>query len=259
MKTRTAISDFEPWELEAFAEGVDMPDVAAFTKKNPAIWAAWLTKYQQAEQRYITLQRFDCPSPDTLRDYYWDELTSTEYQRITAHLQTCFSCTKELQSLTDSLAEQTLAPPKTLASMLPAFNLGERFQEFSEQMRLLVAELVTPLNPLLVSSALRSDSTSGLDRERPTTLIFEAEEIDISLVIQKENDDRLTVSGQILTPVDGSTCKLKITNVDAAIDEQQLFVDKIGAFQVNHLRPGKYRFVFLLLNTSIVIPNITLQ
>ena len=269
-----AVDQFETWELEAYAEGVNMPHVQQFVQQHPELWAAWQDQHLKQEHIYAGLTRFDCPSPLQLQKYYWREVSDAEATQIAAHLQQCASCSEEYQSLLSFVdadllvVESPVAQPVPLQdkirSLLPKPYLGgnliERIQDFSERVRTIVAEFVPPLLPEFAPVALRSgDPIPTLDSVRPATLLFTAEESDVSLVAMKEVDGHLFVSGQVLTnePIESGSVTMTPANQDVA--EFSVALDSTGSFLINHLQPGYYFMKISLPAQSIVIPNVLLQ
>ena len=270
MTTSATLDQFEAWELEAFAEGANMPQVQYFVQQHPDLWADWQRQYQKQEQVFRSLQRFDCPSPAQLQKYYWQETTASEDKQIASHLQQCASCAEDLQSLTNFLdadlqEADAPAPEKTsvqskVRSLFPSFNLNERLQEFSERVRTVVADFVPPLLPEFAPMALRSDDPiPTLSTARPATLLFTAEENDISLVAMKEVDGQIFLSGQVLAnePITRGNVTLTPANLDLPAIEAAL--DSSGSFLINNLQPGYYFIKVSVAEQAIVIPNVFLQ
>jgi len=250
----TNLGNFQDWELDAYADGETMPHVAAFFEQNPASQAAWLRQRKIEAPLSNALHRFDCPSPDTLRAYYWQELSKAESHRLENHLQTCPLCTAELAELQTFMQEDVPSPQNSWSQ-----NLRERVQAVADQMRLVIATLVTPNAPQLATAALRSEPIPTQQGDAQTVLLFEADDTDISLLVQKEHNGLLRLAGQLFTTelTPGSSCKLiPATGEGVAVQAQ---IDDTGNFIVNQLPPGAYQLVVLLHDKSIVVPNLTLQ
>jgi len=250
----TSLGDFQDWELDAYADGEVMPHVAAFFAQNPTSQAAWLRQRKIETQLSNVLHRFDCPSPDTLRAYYWQELSKAESRTLESHLQTCPLCTAELAELQTFLREDAPSPQNSWSQ-----NLQERLQAVTDQMRLVIANLVTPNAPQLAMAALRGESTPTLQGDAQTVLLFEADDTDISLLVQKEHNGMLRLAGQLFTAklTPNTSCKLIPANLENVPVQTQ--VDETGNFVINQLQPGAYQLVILLYDQSIVVPNLMLQ
>ncbi len=68
------------------------------------------------------LNRWDCPDPDTLGDYYLGHLPVYQQGMIEAHLRECVRCREELALLADFInqADEQPAPQTALSAHLPA-------------------------------------------------------------------------------------------------------------------------------------------
>lgn len=264
------MEQFETWELEAFAEGVKMPHVQAFVQQYPELWAAWQRQQQKQEQIYHKLARFDCPPTAQLQKFYWQELSAEEATRLEHHLRQCASCREEMQSLVSFLDSAALesdtaatTAPSTqgkIRSFLPTLNLNARIQEFGNRIRTIVAEMVPPLLPELAPVALRGDDPiPTLSTSRPATMLFTAEESDVSLVAMKEVDGSLFVSGQLLTNSVVEHGKVTLTPANPDQAEIEAALNSSGTFLINCLRPGYYFMRISFVSQSVVIPNILLE
>lgn len=263
MTAVTSLEQFEPWELEAFAEGADIPQLAIFAQQHPGVWSIWLEGYRRQQQKYAQFHRFDCPSPDALRDYYWDVLTSEQRAQIASHLTICGSCTDELRTLEESLTEDNLPVGQKTGSPILAY-WREQVETLADHIKWTVATLVSPLTPTLAPVALRSaESTPLLDSAQPTTLLFETADLDLNLILQKENDSTITLGGQILTALPLVDAQVNVTEAASASASVRVLVNKVGEFATNGLRPGTYQlrlnFTHQATNHVITIPNLILK
>ena len=69
-------------------------------------------EYARVQRRLqVSLQRFDCPSPQRLGDYELDILAPEERTAVAGHVVECPRCTDELRTLRDFLALEIAAPP----------------------------------------------------------------------------------------------------------------------------------------------------
>lgn len=256
-KTYATLQDFEAWELEAYADGVEMPHVAAFFNQHPETRNVWEKEQRQIARVQAALYRFDCPSPLTLQDYYWKTLAQTELQQFEAHLQICPHCTAELAELQNFLAVDTAtATPQT-----PRFlqNLHEQAQTLLDQVQIVVATLVTPLTPQLAGVALRSDQPRPMpNAEQQTTLLFTAGETDISLLVQKDLQGTRRLAGQIFASQPAMTGVCKLIAANPNLDPIEASVDDTGSFIMQQLPPGNYQLVAALPEQQIVIPNLVI-
>lgn len=252
--TYRSLADFAAWELEAYADGVEIPHLAQFLAEHPAEAAAWQRQQQELAPLQTALYRFDCPTPDQLQDYHWQQLSAGEQAHVQGHVQHCPHCQAELSEL-----RSFLAPPKPVKSTQPAVAEAARgweaqLQGALEQFRLVVANLLTPPTPQLAGVALRGDSDPA-SSATPQSLFFEAEETAISLLIQKEITGTLLLSGQLLTIQTSSRSTVKL--IPQALDTTPTAVeaDAIGNFTFPQLHPGSYQLQITLEDQLIVIPT----
>ncbi|MCE7984719.1 MAG: hypothetical protein DYG89_26405 [Caldilinea sp. CFX5] len=250
-----SLADFEPWEVEAYLDGEDLPHLAEFLARNPAAAAA--LRREQAQQRRLqsTLYRFDCPSPATLQAYAWGELPAHTHQAVAHHLQQCPQCSGELAARRAFAAE---ALPMTAAQPAPSQpGLLEQLQGLAEQVRLVVATLVTPRGPQLAGVALRSAAATAT--ATPMQLLFEADNTDVSLLIQQGARGAYRIDGQLFAPA--ALTDTYFTLAGATPDALPLTgaVTATGAFTQTDLPAGVYQLIIKLPDRAIVIPNLTLS
>ncbi len=264
MNRLTGFEQFDTWELEAFAEGVDMPALGAAIQKNPESWQHWLKGYEQETRQYATLYRAPCPSPDTLRDYFWKHLPDDSNTAVTSHLRDCPTCNAELQELVDHF---TPAPAKqTASSIVPQFRLRDAvdsvIDSVREQVRIVVATLAAPLQGTPILASFRGDDTP-VDNRRPTTLLFHAEETDVTLVVQRGAYGKLFLSGQLLRDTlendEETVGKVKLVPKTPAVESLQSPLDDILRFSFDSVPPAEYQLVFLMPEETIMIPSLLLQ
>lgn len=237
-----------------------MPQVQKFVQEHPAEWAAWLHSYQQAQRPYQALARFDCPPPGDLQSYYWRQLPTAQQQRLTAHLQVCTSCATELQSLVSFLGQEAAQESPAPSSRLPTLNFGAMVAEFKERVRTVVATFMPPLLPELAPVAFRTDELiPRLQAEKPATLLFTAEDIDISLVAMQEVDGQIFLSGQVLSDVGAVAGKVKLTAEKSQRPTLEAGLDETGAFVINNLHPGYYQLTVTTAERAVIVPNVLLQ
>ncbi|MBX3010814.1 MAG: hypothetical protein KF832_04870 [Caldilineaceae bacterium] len=251
-----SLADFAAWELEAYADGESLPHVAAFFAQQPTAWRQWLQEQRWTSTLRSTLYRFDCPTPATLLAYHQHALAATEQQPLVDHLRLCPLCTQELAQLQRFLPEA--AAPATTVQPDWRQLLGQPLQALAERMELVVARLMPPTAPALAGAALRSAAMPTLPQNTPTTLLFEAGDTAISLMIQPESTQTLRLAGQLLTlaPTNQGIATLSAAPpADAVI---QTAIDAMGNFVVETLAPGTYQLALILPAQAIVVPNLQL-
>ena len=255
----TNLNDFAEWELEAYADGEDLPHVAAFFEQQPIVWQSWQKTQQLTSRLKTALYRFDCPPPAKLQAYYGQEFSSAEQQQLTAHLNVCPHCAAEVKNLQQFL--QTAVPVARDSEPKPAphSELWEHLQNLAEQMRIVIATLVTPVTPHLAGVALRSDSGApARQHSEPFTLLYETEEAAISLMVERDVTGARRLSGQLLTTAPTAAGIANLKADQPASTTLQTPIDAIGNFAFEPLHPAHYQVVFTLQSQTILIPNLDL-
>ena len=227
----TAIKD---WELIAYTDGEELEHVAEHLEHCPACRAR-LRDYTTIEDELKQLLHRpgmasipDCPSVDTLRDHYWGHLSVDEHQRIDAHLETCPHCAAELANLDQFIGSKQQEPSSTLL---------DRAREAAKRARLIVAQLVSP-SPRPVP-ALRGET-----RE---VLLFEAEDVALSLNMEQETTGRYTLFGQVLSaePTSYAGGDVRLIAQDQDIEPIQSTVDASGvALAAGGFTTGALAYIF---------------
>lgn len=248
-----SLADFADWEVEAYLDGEDLPHLADFLARTPA--AAATLRQEQAQQRRLqsTLYRFDCPSPATLQAYDGGELSAAAYQSVTNHLHQCPQCNAEVAAFQVFAAEPLAATTRQTTTAPAQPGLLEQLQGLVEQVRLVVATLVTPGGPQLAGVALRSAAPTA-----PTQLLFEADNTDVSLLIQQQANGAYRIDGQLFTAAPLAGAHYTLTS--AAPDALPLTgsMTPTGAFSQTDLPAGVYQLVVKLPDHMIVAPNLSL-
>lgn len=232
----------QDWELEACADGKAPSHVVEHLEHCPAC-RAWLRENVELERRLRqVLHRFDCPSPDLLRDYYWDYLPADEHRRVEAHLDVCLHCTTELADLVKFVETERAEPSNTLLA---------RARQATAQVRLVVAQLVSPTQRLV--PALRGET-----RE---VLLFEAEGVTLSVNLEQEDTGAYTIFGQVLSaePMTFSSGYARLTAREGDIPPVQEMLDANGGFALSNLHPGIYQLVVCLPDRRIIVPTLALR
>lgn len=232
----------QDWELEACVNDKATPHVMKHLEHCPACRTR-LSEYVQFERRLRQiLYRFDCPSPDMLRDYYWGYLPADERRRVEAHLDSCPHCTAELADLAGFVAAERTQPLNTLLNQA---------RQAAAQARLVVAQIVSPgLQPV---PALRGET-----RE---VLFFEAKDVALTVNLEQENAGAYTLFGQILSPepIVFAGGYARLTDYEGNIAPVQAVLDANGGFTLPDLRSGIYQLVVSLPDQRIVIPTLALK
>jgi len=188
------------------------------------------------------LYRFDCPSPDLLRDYYWGYLLAGERKQVGTHLVTCSHCAAELADLARFVAADRTESSSTLLA---------RARQAAAQARLVVAQLVLPgLSPV---PALR-----GQTRD---VLLFDAEGVALSVNLEQECTGAYTLFGQVLSSerVTLAGGYARLTAREGGVDPIQTPLDANGGFALPNLRPGIYQLIVCAPDRRIVVPTLALK
>lgn len=251
-----SLADFEPWEVEAYLDGEDLPHLAAFLAANPTAMAALRAEQARTAALHKTLYRFDCPSPLLLQTYHLGELAITVQRQVTAHLEQCLQCSAEVAALQAFVDESVVTAnhPSWLTTLRE--ELTETVQTvmtgLRTEMNVVVAKLVTPNPPPFAALAVRGVPAA------PATplLLFTVDDMEITLTFQQQNSGRYAMDGQIFaaTPLHNATFTLTPAEPDQAMTMG--VVSGTGTFVVNDLPTGLYQLAFTLTEQSIVIPNL---
>lgn len=257
-KQYRSLDDFAAWELDAYADGETMPHVAAFLEQNPAVKANWLQQQARSAQLQHALHRFDCPDPEQLRDFFWHMLPKREQQALASHVQQCPHCSAELAHLQSFIGQADPAWQAQPAAAPSASTLAERIQALADQMRLVIATLVTPLTPQMATVALRGAATPAQLTESPNNLLFEAEGADINLTVEKDAQGLLNLAGQIFTLEADAPTGGKLVAADPTLAPQPIVVDEAGTFVLAGVPAGAYQLLLFFPQQAIVVPNLVL-
>lgn len=215
------------------------------------------------------LYRFDCPSPETLHHYHWDELNAADRKELDAHLGGCDPCTLQLEQLQTLMADDDIseaigvgaivndnAIEKGIAAAADGLRdtlhaIGRKLDDVSY----VIASLVEPpanLSPIALRSA---KSAPTLTIEDSASLTFEAGDNTLSLILQRDPDGTLRLSGQLLSidPLGEGAVKLIADGSDITHDAS---LDDAGSFFLQNLQPNHYQLTVFLETTTIIIPRL---
>jgi anti-sigma factor RsiW len=232
----------QDWELDACADEEAPPHVIEHLERCPAC-RAQVREHAALERRLRqALYRYDCPSPDVLRDYHWGYLPADERRRVEAHMAACSHCAAELADLAEFVRAGRAQPTKTLLSQA---------RQAAAQARLVVARLFSPgLSPVL-----------GLRGDTREVLLFDAEGVALSVNLEQEHTGAYTIFGQVLSPEPVALAGgyARLTAQEKSIDPVQTPLDANGGFTLPDLVPGVYQLVVCLPDRRIVVPTLALK
>lgn len=244
MKERVCVDPaaIQDWELMAYADGEELEHVIEHLKHCPACRNRLRVYRTMEDDLQQLLYRSHCPSPDVLRDHYWLHLSADERRRVEAHLRTCPHCKAELANLDQFIGSEQQEPSGTLL---------DRAREAAERACLIVARLASP-SPRPVP-ALRGET-----RE---VLLFEAEDVAVSLNMEQEATGRYTLFGQVLSeePTRYAGGDVRLIAQEQRIEPIQTNIDASGGFSLVGLHPGIYHLSVQLSHQRVVVPTLALK
>lgn len=260
-----AAGTVQDWELEAIASGEEMPGVAAHLEECDDCRAQVAAIVQEQYGLTRVLFRSNCPTPAVLQDYYWDFLPGAERQDVSAHLAWCPHCSTELETITAFLAEEVETTAETVVARLRSGwaslhdSIRDALEQTREQTRVVLAQLLTPpMQPASVAlRGARASSSSG--DERQTSFLLEADDTDINLLVQKNQDGTLTLAGQIFAPAPVQTGRCRLVPARVEADIWEVSVDAVGSFTATGLQPDTYQLVVILPETTILAPALEIR
>lgn len=213
------------------------------------------------------LYRLDCPSPDLLQEFYWQQIAKERAAQIRNHLQLCSHCRQELAAI-QHFVEQDGKEQATGSSRFPIleqltagieqFQAGtaEWWAHWVEGGQLLVARMFTTLAPAQHSMmALRAGEHEGRK-----LLTYEIDGGEISLIVQRDAAQRLLVNVQLLSE--------KLDKVEghfhlSAKDPNRLpitgTIDEFGSFTIPDLWPERYQLLLAGEGYTILVPELDLR
>ncbi|MBV7338917.1 hypothetical protein KFU94_64000 [Chloroflexi bacterium TSY] len=254
----TGLDDFEKWELDAYSDGEEIPKLASFLDDHPEIREQYLSREAFFSQLSQLLDRFDCPLEVQLRDYQLQELSLSNQQQIQMHLAQCPHCAEELETLQEFMRveDEGLETKPSLAERMQP--LVDQVQDIANQVQMVVASLVQSAQTQ-TALTFRSHTVPTLQGAEQTTLLFQADDTEFSLMLQQDQKARYRIVGYILTPssYENAKCKLLAADVDTVL--LQADVDNTGRFVLVDMEPGNYQFILAGLGHPIVIPNLLLE
>lgn len=173
------------------------------------------------------LYRGDCPSAETLHDYYWHELSVEKISSVTDHFGDCPDCATEYVGLVSFLAPKQREVKKL--SLL-------------EQLTTFVAKLSTPLNG---AAAMRGQ----LD------MIFETSDEQL-VFLNWRRDERayFILKGKLFPPpAESVEAGVQLIAKGEAVSAD-LHPD--GEFTFTDLDAGSYQIVIQSTDSQILIPHV---
>ncbi len=191
------------------------------------------------------LFRFDCPSPDTLREYYWTDLPLAQHRAVDRHLVHCPHCTAELNDLISLVGAE---PLKTIEPV------GDH-SDVIARIRVIIARLITPTSGSFALASLRG--------EPGAVLLFEADELALTVSVEREERGRFTLTGQVLSsaqfPIDFTNSTVHVSRFENEPVLVTVALDQNGSFALTDLLPEDYQLAINLRDYKVVIPRLNLS
>jgi hypothetical protein len=195
------------------------------------------------------LHRFDCPGPDTLRDYAWQFLPSERRQQVKEHLAKCPACSAELEALDE------------LLKVKDADSLGKalaRARSLAQEARLTIARILSPTS-LQTAPALRGETQKVL-LFAPEQGDSDADGMALSVNLEREETGNCTLFGQLLStdqPLPSGS-HARLTRQGGQTEPVQATLDVHGGFALADIPAGVYQLVVDLGVQRIIVPNLSL-
>lgn len=247
MNECTIPNELEAWKLDAYVDGLSLPEVNIHLEKCPACRRKLDEIRQENDLFSMALSRLQCPDTDQLLNYSWNLLDEETSLLIAVHLAKCPHCMAESERLAPStIKEQT----NDALSSLSIAELGQR-------VRLFVAQLLPP-HPL---SAVRFDRQMPLTTrgQVSSTKIYAIAELDLDIVLDcwMEADQTCTVQGQLLgvKPEQIESFQVSLLKDQTRVVTQPL--SNAGVFTISSVKPDRYDLCFHTEQVQFCIPDIS--
>ncbi|MEM7128939.1 MAG: hypothetical protein AAF702_21580 [Chloroflexota bacterium] len=244
-------NEYVPWELEAYADGEEVPHVQEHLARCSSCQA------KLDGMRYIDLAltkelyRFDCYPWETLRRYCWNELAEREEDDIKHHLAICPLCTADVAAIKASSVEKK-QPTTSDAEPSLIERITETVDEYTGNIRMVVATLLNSQPPLATAAAFRGESDQS-------SLLYQVDELMVSLMLKPDMSGTKTVSGQVLADSINKDATFQLipdkdgeATVDGGIDES-------GLFTATNIRAGIYQLVLKFNAQVVLIPDVAIS
>ena len=191
----------------------------------------------------VTLDRFDCPTVEALRDFAMDDLPAQEKRDIAEHLNLCTTCSAEVRDFVEvddfAKAPAESAPPLTVPS-------------FISRIRKIVAAIAGDAAPAF---AVRSSPIFTL-HEDTSPRIFEAEGLTFTLSILPQGD-QVMIYGVLLDEPQPALLARLVSPIDALDDiSSQVFAEALieqGGFKLGPVTLGTYALEILFPEQMVLV------
>ena len=120
---------------------------------------------------------------------------------------------------------------------------------------MIVARLTTPTSG--------SFALTGLRGEPGAVFLFEADELALTVSVEREERGRLTLIGQVLSsapsPIDFTDGTVRLSHFEAEPALVTATLDRNGSFTLTDLLPEDYQLAVNLRDCEVVIPRLVLS
>lgn len=248
-KSCTNPKEYEAWEIEAFADGEEMPHVEKHLEQ------CGHCEEKLIQMRYIdagltqTLYRFDCHPFESLRRHYWQELSDQDSRKIQLHLAICPLCTDEFAEIRQ-LSSLNAAP---VAAAQPSIldKISEKIDGYIQGIDFLVATLISGPQQSTAGASFRGKSEHQ-------SLLYQVDDLMVSLLLKGEGADTKTISGQVLADTIAGNATFQLIPDSDKVSVIGGEIDATGLFTVDDLENGVYHLLLKFNAQALLIPDIAI-
>ncbi len=165
-KGYNAIAQIEPWQLDAFLDGVYDEQVEKYILEHDEA-AKQMAAFKDFDTRMMALlHRESCPETDALLNYQWGLLDEEESVLIAAHIAECAECEMEAMALA---MPQTVTEKSSLS-----VTIKDKLPAWGESLRTFIARLIPEEQVLVpaIRSATESPGVLDVDTSTPFYVNF---------------------------------------------------------------------------------------
>lgn len=219
-----APEEIPAWALQAYADGESKPEVAEHVQRCPYCRELLAPQIQVERQTKQTLYRFDCPSPDDLREMVWRAIPARERRSIADHLAACIPCQAEVQAQAEVLAA------------------AERKGRGHGQPIPLVAAARTVWAQLIPMKLPAAFAMRGRAHEQA---MYRAGDTDLVIKVESAEDNLHTVLGQLFGPAASFQGEVVFCDLEG-VEITRAALDETGSFVQSGLPPAPWEIHFRL-------------
>jgi len=239
-------NEYEPWELEAYADGEEMPQIRSHLERCRSCQIQLQRNTYLDSGLTASFYRFDCPSLDVLYDYHHSDVSDQKRAHIESHLQFCPPCAKECQRFLELEQVGNLDVIHNEPSSL-INKLTETVEGVTQNFGIAIATLISPQESVAAVPLFRGD-------QRGKQLLFTADEAMVSLSLNAATSKTFEISGQVLnTNIDDTNARFRFVSEDREISGA---INTAGVFNIKDVQKGFYQLSLYMVSQTIIIPNL---